>query len=250
MCQRTAMLFRIASALKQLADRYKIAVVVTNQVTASVEPSHSSATPAAAAAAEDGESEPDASGTVAMAYSGPHPDLLSDSGNSQILWSSGQHVIPALGLAWSHCVNTRLLLSRRTPATFLSYSPYQTPRLGQQAQEGSSQWELAQAAGAAAAAWGSTVERKLVVVFSPYLPPGWVDFSLGIHGIVGAGAMAWREGVDGGSGAMVSATSCRSNLVIKPALSGRGREAGFGRHDVGGTWMLARWRVHVELLSL
>ncbi|CAI7909063.1 unnamed protein product [Closterium sp. NIES-53] len=231
MFQRTTMLFRIASALKHLADRYKIAVVVTNQVTASVDNPLPSVSPAAE---EDGESRSEASpASAAVAYSGPHPDILSDSENSQILWSSGQRVVPALGLAWSHCINTRLLLSRRTPATFLSYSSFQTPRLGQQAWE-SFKYEVVLAG---TAAGGGKVERKLVLVFSPYLPTGWVDFTLGLNGIVGAAAMGGQNGV-GGSLTLVPATSYCSDVVMKPGNLDRGRVNEHRWQDAGKDTMM------------
>jgi DNA-repair protein XRCC3 len=69
--QRTASLFKISSKLKWLADTFRVAVVVVNQVTA--------------------------------------------SGFNSVL-SSGTTHVPALGLAWSHCINSRITLHRDTQA--------------------------------------------------------------------------------------------------------------------------------------
>ena len=75
--RRSGLFFKISSKLKAQAMRFGLAVVVTNQVTDSVDSS----------------------------------DGLR-IGNSWFLYSSGRRVCAALGLSWANCVNTRLFLSR------------------------------------------------------------------------------------------------------------------------------------------
>lgn len=102
LAERADLLFKISKILKSYADEYKLAVVIINQVT-------------------------DVIGMEGVNHVGPEAGRLV---------SSGRRVAPALGLAWSHCVNTRLFASRS---------------------EGGG------------SARGPT--RSLQVVFSPYLPP-------------------------------------------------------------------------------
>lgn len=71
------MFFKISSKLKAQARQFGLAVVVTNQVTDSVNSSEG-----------------------------------LRIGNLRCLYSSGRRVCAALGLSWANCVNTRLLLSR------------------------------------------------------------------------------------------------------------------------------------------
>jgi DNA-repair protein XRCC3 len=75
--ERSKVLFSQANQLKQIADQLQVAVVVINQVSDYIDESR----------------------------------LLSD------LTSSKKRVVPALGLAWSNCINSRLLLSK-TRATY------------------------------------------------------------------------------------------------------------------------------------
>uniref|UniRef100_A0A061S6Q7 DNA-repair protein XRCC3 n=1 Tax=Tetraselmis sp. GSL018 TaxID=582737 RepID=A0A061S6Q7_9CHLO len=81
MSDRTGNIFQVAALLKEIASRYGVAVVVTNQVVDVF---------------EDGAAGP--SGGQRW-----HPPLRA---------SSGRRVAPALGLAWASCINTRIYLSR------------------------------------------------------------------------------------------------------------------------------------------
>ncbi|KAG2297295.1 hypothetical protein Bca52824_043964 [Brassica carinata] len=78
--KRASCFFKISGKLKQLASKFGLAVVITNQVTDFVESS----------------------------------DGLSGLriGNLRCLYSSGRRVVPALGLAWANCVNSRVFISR------------------------------------------------------------------------------------------------------------------------------------------
>ena len=78
MVKRTAMLFRFAAKLKWLSDTYKVAVVVVNQVTSTGFENNTS---------------------------------FSDL-SSYTFQSENNAVVPALGLVWTHCVNTRIMLHR------------------------------------------------------------------------------------------------------------------------------------------
>ncbi|KAL2465770.1 DNA repair protein XRCC3-like protein [Abeliophyllum distichum] len=75
--RRSSMFFKIASKLKSQAQKFGLAVVVTNQVMDVIE----------------------SSGNLRI-------------GNSGVLCSSGRRVCPALGLSWANCVNIRLFLWR------------------------------------------------------------------------------------------------------------------------------------------
>ncbi|KAK7295700.1 hypothetical protein RJT34_18611 [Clitoria ternatea] len=76
--RRSSLFFTISGRLKLLANKYGLVVVVTNQVV----------------------------------------DFISGGGEVRVgnfsdgLSSSGRRVCPALGLAWAHCVNSRLFLSK------------------------------------------------------------------------------------------------------------------------------------------
>lgn len=73
---RLALMYRFAAELRHLADTYSLCVVVVNQVTASVD------------------QEP-----LSSLFSGSFGGAKADP-------------VPALGLGWSNCVNTRLMLRR------------------------------------------------------------------------------------------------------------------------------------------
>ncbi|KAB2609282.1 DNA repair protein XRCC3-like protein [Pyrus ussuriensis x Pyrus communis] len=78
--RRSSLFFKISGKLKSLANRFRSAVVVTNQVVDFM-------------GASDG-----ANGVKV--------------GNFGSLHSLGRRVCPALGLAWANCVNSRVFLSR------------------------------------------------------------------------------------------------------------------------------------------
>lgn len=79
--RRTSLFFKISAVLKSHANRFGIAVVVTNQVVDVI-----------------GDSEGGSGVRV---------------GNLEALFTSGRRVWPALGLSWSNCINSRLFLSRQ-----------------------------------------------------------------------------------------------------------------------------------------
>lgn len=76
--RRSSLFFKISGGLKSLAERFGLAVLVTNQVVDFI--------------GQEG--------------------LNLNIGNLSGLYTSGRRVCPALGLAWANCVNSRLFLSR------------------------------------------------------------------------------------------------------------------------------------------
>ncbi|PNW82260.1 hypothetical protein CHLRE_06g278151v5 [Chlamydomonas reinhardtii] len=124
--RRATLLFTLAAALKRLADRYGLAVLLTNQIMDDI--NHDT-------------------GAVEMGL--PSTLRLHQPGSRAApLVSSGRRVLPALGLAWANCVNTRLFAARH---------------------EG----------------WGGGVIRSLQVVFAPHLPHSYCCFRLDVDGVWG-----------------------------------------------------------------
>ncbi|KAL9242272.1 hypothetical protein vseg_016290 [Gypsophila vaccaria] len=78
--RRSSFFFKIAGRLRELAEKFGLAVVVTNQV-------------------------------VDFVGSNDGINALR-IGNLKCLYTSGRRVCAALGLAWANCVNTRLFISR------------------------------------------------------------------------------------------------------------------------------------------
>lgn len=78
--RRSSFFFKISGRLRALAEKFGLAVVITNQVVDFV-----------------GTNE----GVNGLRI-----------GNLGCLYTSGRRVCPALGLAWANCVNTRLFISR------------------------------------------------------------------------------------------------------------------------------------------
>ncbi|KAH7372653.1 hypothetical protein KP509_17G014900 [Ceratopteris richardii] len=95
---RTEWFFKISSKLKTYAHDYDIAVLVTNQVVDDV-------------------------GSESLITQNSVHGMLS--GNFGSLISSGRKVMPALGIGWSHCINTRLFLSRFSPPEWQAQPEYQ-----------------------------------------------------------------------------------------------------------------------------
>ncbi|KAG2439552.1 hypothetical protein HXX76_004905 [Chlamydomonas incerta] len=123
---RATLLFTLAAALKKLADRYGLAVLLTNQIMDDI--NH-----------DTGAVELGLPSTLRLHHPGSRAAPLV---------SSGRRVLPALGLAWANCVNTRLFAARH---------------------EG----------------WGGGVIRSLQVVFAPHLPHSYCCFRLGVDGVWG-----------------------------------------------------------------
>ncbi|CAL9243962.1 unnamed protein product [Arabidopsis halleri] len=128
--KRSSLFFKISGKLKQLANKFDLAVVITNQVTDFVESS----------------------------------DGLSGLriGNLRYLYSSGRRVVPALGLAWANCVNSRFFISRSDDIIGKDR--------GEKDESGSS-------------SVSRRAKRRLDIVFSPYLPGNSCEFMITREGI-------------------------------------------------------------------
>jgi hypothetical protein len=88
LARRMEWFFKISSRLKQYAHQYDIAILVTNQVVDHIENQ------------EEARKECDSS--VHSMLSGSYGALMTE----------GRRIVPALGIGWGHCVNTRLFISR------------------------------------------------------------------------------------------------------------------------------------------
>lgn len=130
--KRASLFFKISGKLKQLANKFDLAVVVTNQVTDLVESS----------------------------------DGLSGLriGNLRYLYSSGRRLVPALGLAWANCVNSRVFVSRSDDTICKERS--------EKDESGPS-------------SVSRRAQRRLDIVFSPYLPGASCEFMITQEGICG-----------------------------------------------------------------
>ncbi|PRW56306.1 DNA repair XRCC3-like protein [Chlorella sorokiniana] len=174
---RTELLFKISALLRRYADEYGLAVLLVNQIVDSVTDSRRSA-------------------LALPAHPRPAAKNTGHTGSLRLV-SLGREVVPALGLAWANCVNTRLFLSRC--ATFGGSEParyYGAPSAAAQA---------AAAAGDGAAGGSAPALRKLQIVFSPHLPQRecyYVVEATGVRGLAdeelqqheaAAAQAAWRE---------------------------------------------------------
>ncbi|CAL2229289.1 unnamed protein product [Prunus armeniaca] len=93
--RRSEMFFKISGTLKALINKFRVAVVVTNQV---------------------------------VDFTGPDHGINGVRlGNLESLHTSGRQVSPALRLAWAHCINSRVFLARHEESIRCT-----TPRIAQQ----------------------------------------------------------------------------------------------------------------------
>eukprot|EP00873_Tetraselmis_striata_P019913 jgi/Tetstr1/440177/TSEL_028529.t2 len=118
--QRSQQMFQVSALMKEIASKYQVAVVVANQVVANIN---------------------DIGSRNAKLW---HPSLPQ---------SSGKHVLPALGLAWANCVDTRLFFCRLDDA-------------GAHGQHGAG-------------------GRRLQVVYSPNLAPSYCHYEISESGLRG-----------------------------------------------------------------
>jgi len=142
--ERSKVIFSQANQLKQIADQLQVAVVVVNQVSDRIDDSRTNMT-----------------------------DIVQHK----------KRVVPALGLVWSNCINTRILLSktdflyrgRVSSSTFsnASVAPAEEPNLKKRRVGRGGDKELAVGI------------REMKVVFSPYLPNNSCSFIIEGDGVRG-----------------------------------------------------------------
>ena len=149
---RAGAMFSAAAALKRLACTHGLVVVAVNQVSDVL-------------LGGDG-----GGGGDALQLPPPPPPARSLAATGgQPLRTSGRAVAPALGLAWAHCVDTRLFLGRMVAG-------------------GAGGWGGGCAAAPSAPPAPHTL-RCLQVVFAPHLPPSFeyaVVTGAGLVGVTGA----------------------------------------------------------------
>lgn len=147
---RAGAMFSAAAALKRLAAEHGLVVVVVNQVVDVVS---------------------DNSGGTDQPQPQPQPAAFSAKAvaatGGQVLRTSGRPVAPALGLAWAHCVDTRLFLARLVAG-------------------GAGGWgEGCGGTADPAAPPAPHLLRCLQVVFAPHLPPSYAYAVVTGAGLVG-----------------------------------------------------------------
>jgi len=169
LAERTRAMMAVAARLKQLSHRYDLAVLVTNQVTDKP------------AAAIDRHRLAPWESDASLAHGSLHEGLR----------------LPALGLSWANCVNTRLLLSRRTRSAALPAPPHAVPSTamplglppGAQEPTGDAPTGVASIGMQPAVGEDGCAEqtvRKLAVCWSPRLPYTSCQFEVrhdGVHGV-------------------------------------------------------------------
>jgi len=138
---------------RRYADEYNIIVLVTNQIMDALQPES-------------------CSGGV----------RTGQTGGLQLI-SSGREVIPALGLAWSNCVNSRIFLSKLASPSSDGRNHTRANFLGPP----SPAMLSAVAAGAVRGPVTPPQLRHMQIVFSPYLPQhrcAYIVESTGVRGLL------------------------------------------------------------------
>ncbi|XP_020412851.1 DNA repair protein XRCC3 homolog [Prunus persica] len=126
--RRSEMFFKISGTLKALANKFGLAVVVTNQV---------------------------------VDFIGPHDGVNRVRlGNLECLHTSGRRVSSVLGLAWAHCINSRVFLARHEQSVGVNSRNAHSPTISSQ------------------------THRTFDIVFAPHLPYALAEFVIIKEGIV------------------------------------------------------------------
>ncbi|GLJ43697.1 hypothetical protein SUGI_0909840 [Cryptomeria japonica] len=150
MVKRASLFFQLSSKLKYYAQKFKIAVVVTNQVVDFI----------------DSEGSKGSMNNLQL-------------GNFDSLVSSARRVLPALGLSWAHCINTRLFLSRMEESIYSldsSCNSFNRTLTGNSSDT---------AMDACSITGNTRLRRKMQVVFAPHLPSISYDFVIERNGVKG-----------------------------------------------------------------
>ena len=143
--RRSEILFGLSAQLRKLGDEYGVAFVVANQVTAG------------------------------KAASGGGPRIMGGSGGGS---GSGGNAIPALGLSWSNCINTRFVLRRSETLS----SRMGVSSVGSGGGSGATNANGTQQQNQQAQAPVSMFKRWARVAMSPVLPPVSVPFVIDVRG--------------------------------------------------------------------
>ncbi|KAI5329858.1 hypothetical protein L3X38_029255 [Prunus dulcis] len=128
-CNGLNFFFNISGTLKGLANKFGLAVVVTNQV---------------------------------VDFIGPHDKVNGVRlGNLESLDTSGRRVSPVLGLAWAHCINSRVFLAGHEQSIEVNIR------------------------NAPSTSMCSQTQRTFHLVFAPHLAYASAEFVIRKEGIVG-----------------------------------------------------------------
>uniref|UniRef100_A0A7S4ESE5 RecA family profile 1 domain-containing protein n=1 Tax=Chrysotila carterae TaxID=13221 RepID=A0A7S4ESE5_CHRCT len=198
--ERSSQLIAHAHRLKQLSDDYDIAVVVTNEATDK---------PIEQIAAAAGDIAAPSLQSLSL-VSCNRPSVTVSPIEAKACCTSGKMTLPALGLSWSSCINTRLFLTRRevyapTPLARTAFQPLSSgacQRLPSPLRDAGAQAYASALSRVAhdAARWHEVppleltldagcrqtrVARTLHVLFSPRLPSGSCDFEILQEGVRG-----------------------------------------------------------------
>ena len=174
--ERSRHLCIIADKLKALAVEFNLAVVVTNQVS-DVFSRSAAATPS-----------PSSSLTPSQSYNeGPEPPMLYAT---QARWFSGQSESlqkeASLGLVWANAINTRVMLSRTGRRRLLDLNDMSSVKRKRRRNAGNDDEEEEGVLGVVVEDHKPTLIRRMHLVFSPFAPPGTVDYVItpsGVHSL-------------------------------------------------------------------
>jgi DNA repair protein RAD57 len=210
--QRSRHLCLIADKLKALAVEYELAVLVINQVSDvfsrpypnAVPASSSSSRPSSPASASMGagmssqrQSAVGAGQWTASQHPG-HSQAFYTEGDdppmryaTQARWFSGQSRLLAkeasLGIVWANAINTRIMLSRTGRRRMLNpqdLSAIKRRRANEDDDGDGVGADVTHGSVAVAADIKPTLIRRAHLVFSPFAPPGTIDFAItpsGVH---------------------------------------------------------------------
>mmetsp|Transcript_37853 Transcript_37853/g.96915 ORF Transcript_37853/g.96915 Transcript_37853/m.96915 type:complete len:186 (+) Transcript_37853:279-836(+) len=147
--QRSQQMFQVSALMKEIASKYQVAVVVANQVVANIN---------------------DIGSRNAKLW---HPSLPQ---------SSGKHVLPALGLAWANCVDTRLFFCRLDDAGVICHGCGMAC-YARRRHILTLCWLVSTVAGAHGQHGAGG--RRLQVVYSPNLAPSYCHYEISESGLRG-----------------------------------------------------------------
>ncbi len=175
--QRSRHLCIVADKLKALAVEFSLAVVVINQVS-DVFP-RPTYTPS-----------PSSSFALSQIYhDGPEPPMLYAT---QARWFSGQSETlrkeASLGIVWANAVNTRVMLSRTGRRRLLNQDDLSMIKRKRRRdpEDDEEEEEVGETLGPLIEDHKPTLIRRMHLVFSPFAPPGTVDYVItpsGVHSI-------------------------------------------------------------------
>jgi DNA-repair protein XRCC3 len=144
---RSQIIWKLANQLKLLSDSFNIPIVIVNQVCHCNPTVHKKLT------------------LIKVS------DVFQDNKGNNFAMDSLNKVVPALGLSWSNCVNTRIMLSRTEKMVPIAISEFSRKRKLDEDTRKLIPKEV--------------IVRKLQVLFAPHLPNITCDFIVDPDGVIG-----------------------------------------------------------------